>query len=833
MRLNKYLKTLVTLCLVACSQDDNIPTPQFEEVDIRANIVYGNMTGGFTRSNPTVESESFSNGDVIIVSTTDDQGPTKYTLEENTWKPETDKALKWKQESLTFTAWYPAIEGTSATNFTLPGTFSEDNIAQWDYMTATAENAIRENGVNLTFARKMALVVINKVEVGEVFGNATISKIVLHSNSCGYKNGSVNKEKTTDITMLEIGEMYYAITSPTEENDASTFLTVTLSNNETAIVKGIPALVAGQKYTYELNVGRETMATSVSVSEWTSAPDNPLNLKGGLSYTISSDKSTYTVYRSHGLMAWNAAVQSNKSLNLTLGNNIDMQDVTGWQQVTDYTGTITGNGYTISGLSMEGSNGNAGFIAKLGTNGKIVNMNLAGLTVTGAATNVGGLVGENDGGTIGACSVTSDVTASSATSNVGGLVGLNSSGSIVSSYCTGSVSGSTNAKVGDIAGTNSGTITGCYHGNGLIGVGVGTGNVTKVGTETGMTWVPENDKDNGAMNVMNSKMTDDLKKQLGDKFGWISNNGTDKDSRPLIIGSDARFDVVSAIIKTNGNITTYEVYTADGLARWNTSASTDLDLNLTLMDDIDMSELNWTNLGSYSKEYIGTIEGNGKTLSNFSKEESGGYKGLVSHLGANGVVRNVHLRDINIYEKGANYVGGIVGYCEGTVVGCSVSGYIKSEGYDVAGIVGTNWSGGKIIACYNLAEIKAAGAGTTDNAYGIGGIVGRNYGDIISCYNTGSVTNERVGIYDVKKKPTGAIVGSNQGNAYKVTCSYFGETTLSGIGDGTTGETTEITDDYWQQALEAMNNAITSYGCKYVANIGNETEPLKLVKTGN
>lgn len=840
MKLYRYLMTLATLLLVACSQDDGIPTPQYENVDIQASIVYGSMTGGFTRSNPLDESTTFSNNDVIVV-TTDGQEPTEYTFSGSSWEPEVNNPLKWKQESMTFTAWYPATEGTSATNFTLPKTLSENNIAQWDYMTATAENATRENGVNLEFERKMALVVIEEAEVDEVFGYAAITNIVLHANSSGYKDGVVNTESGGNITMLFADNKYYAIVSPTTKDDTETFLTVTLSNNETAIVKGIPALTAGNKYTYSLNVGREAVATSVSVDEWTSSTDNPLSLEGGLSYTISADGGTYTVYRAHGLMAWNTAVQNNNALNLTLGDDIDMQDVEGWQQVSDYIGTIKGNGFTVSGLNMDlSSSGNAGFVAKLGTNGKIVNLNLEGLVVTGSATNVGGLVGENNGGTVGACSVTGAVTASSATGSVGGLVGLNSSGLVLSSYNTGTVSG--NANIGSVVGKNMSDVTGCYYTGSSTGIGSGGGDATLVDNKN-VFWTGE--QNSGKTNeiaviIMNQLMKEWAADNLDSK-GWVQG----EESRPILIGNADFTKVIDHVIV---NSDTYKVYTAKGLIAWNTSKSENyLQSNLKVMDNIDLSQQSYTwKTHGYggTGEYDKVVEGNGKIIKGLKINGDDGFTGFIGTLGDKGRIVNLHLRDVNISINGYSYVGGITGSCEGVIIGCSVSGNISTNTNDAGGIAGNVHDNGKIIACYNMATVSSRSQAN----YGSGGITGRHSGlSIISCYNVGKVLN------NYSYYQSGAIVGCFEGDTPEVLSCYWksvtGEKIYGGFGsDKGSGnkkkEAEQIINDNWLSAITSMNNAIAVYNnsvtdanlkCyyKYEQNGSSTTEPLKLIKTGN
>ena len=139
-----------------------------------------------------------------------------------------------------------------------------------------------------------------------------------------------------------------------------------------------------------------------------------------------------------------------------------------------FTGTIYGNGYTVSnfkittGRKYVGLFGyNRGVIQNLGVENFTVNVSYGGYVYAG------GLAGYNDGGSITNCYATGDVSASSSSYYVyddayaGGLVGVNSnSGSIKNCYATGEVSAtssSSSAYAGGLVGENlDGSITNCY-----------------------------------------------------------------------------------------------------------------------------------------------------------------------------------------------------------------------------------------------------------------------------------------------------------------------------------------------------------------------------------
>ena len=133
-----------------------------------------------------------------------------------------------------------------------------------------------------------------------------------------------------------------------------------------------------------------------------------------------------------------------------------------------YTGTFDGRNYTISGLYFNQENSYD--IGLFGCNsGKIANAGILDSYFYGTS-NVGGVNGYNDGGTITNCYNTGSV---SGIGSVGGVSGYNYTGRITDCYNTGNVSGSQDF-VGGVNGLNKGTITNCYNagsvsGNGNVG----------------------------------------------------------------------------------------------------------------------------------------------------------------------------------------------------------------------------------------------------------------------------------------------------------------------------------------------------------------------------
>jgi hypothetical protein len=178
-----------------------------------------------------------------------------------------------------------------------------------------------------------------------------------------------------------------------------------------------------------------------------------------------------------GNMAWlhdQAAAAATTGKYYKLMNDIDASDTATWNDddtTTDtlegfapigsngnpFLGVFDGMGHKISGLVINRSSTDyVGLFGYVGSGGKASHLGLVNGSVTGSS-NVGGLVGYNDYGTITDCHVTGSVTGNN--SYIGGLVGDNP-GTVTECYATGSVTG--NSYVGALVGYNPGTVTECH-----------------------------------------------------------------------------------------------------------------------------------------------------------------------------------------------------------------------------------------------------------------------------------------------------------------------------------------------------------------------------------
>jgi len=119
--------------------------------------------------------------------------------------------------------------------------------------------------------------------------------------------------------------------------------------------------------------------------------------------------------------------------------------------MTTFTGSLYGQGHTISGLHRT-TGTNVGLFAS--TNGAtILDVNVTEATFTASAGNAGGIVGSAASTTITNCSFSGTITASGNAVNAGGIVGQSSGNATISGcYVLGAV---TATQVGNTAGSNT------------------------------------------------------------------------------------------------------------------------------------------------------------------------------------------------------------------------------------------------------------------------------------------------------------------------------------------------------------------------------------------
>ena len=265
----------------------------------------------------------------------------------------------------------------------------------------------------------------------------------------------------------------------------------------------------------------------------------------------------------------------------------------------------------------------------------------------------------------------------------------------------------------------------------------------------------------------------------------------------------------------------YKIATADDLIEFaekvnggRAGVGGDPDACAVLTDDIDLegSEDNqWLSIGLdvSGRNYIGTFDGQGRTISGLYINTTSNTRGLFGYVGEGGTVTNLIVKG-TVVSSGSDVYGdgGIVGDNAGTVSNC-VSDVAVKSGYNVGGVVGWNRDTGIITNCTNNGTIT----GTSNDVF-VGGVVGTNCGTVQNCTNNGTVETATYaggvvgvnfgtvsGSYNTKNVAgvtAGGVVGANSyANVSGKVTSCYNTGTVSGTTAGGVIGTNYWHDDYY------------------------------------
>lgn len=474
-----YFSALLLL-LAACTQDeltDDTRLPEGQYPLEIARITLG-VEGGEAQpwgAPATRVSENgdgtgsvFSAGDRFAVQIDGEEGI--YIVQDNN-TVKAEAPLYWTNTTpnRTVSAWYPATDGTLDLG---------DQSQSLAYLLGGSGTGDYQTPVTLTFAHRLAKVRVTPT--GDALGEVQSLQLYTYTQ-CTYEKGTVvqgSQEGWIEMKKCEYTENGNAITC-WEANVVPGYTITKLQANGTEVRElssGITP-VASKFYNITLNYDPGYTTTTDDQGQTIYNTDNEKGLKN-LAKLVNEEGKT--------------------DIDITLTGDIALTGE--WTPIgtesQPYTGTFDGGNHTITGLKINQSGtDNVGLIGYLGSEGKVQNVVLANISVSGANC-VGGIAGSNYG-TISGCSAEGTVTGSV---NVGGIAGgsylgviidgCHSTAAVSGSLCVGGVVGnlgnnsflmacystgnvtatSTDGSfVGGVVGINSqGTVTGCYHATGEI-----------------------------------------------------------------------------------------------------------------------------------------------------------------------------------------------------------------------------------------------------------------------------------------------------------------------------------------------------------------------------
>ena len=176
----------------------------------------------------------------------------------------------------------------------------------------------------------------------------------------------------------------------------------------------------------------------------------------------------------------------------------------------------------------------------------------------------------------------------------------------------------------------------------------------------------------------------------------------------------------------------------------------------------DPNAAGWQPIGNSDDGFSSVLEGNGHTIAHlYINRSDEDIVGLLGSVAFNAQIQNVRLLDVNV--KGDNQVGSLAGSNNGIIINVRVTGTVSAK-TSVGGLTGHNAnqiissfanvtvtasqnSAGGLVGGNSISNVRSTAfireSGASGNVMGdqfVGGLAGRNWGNIINSYATGSAT---------------------------------------------------------------------------------------------
>lgn len=535
---------------------------------------------------------------------------------------------------------------------------------------------------------------------------------------------------------------------------------------------------------------------------------------------------------------------------------------------TSFTGKFSGNGHTISNISVKYDDDLVGLF---GTNkGLIMNLAVSG-EVTGEEY-IGGICAKNEG-TIYSCSFDGEVKQSATTQRKGKVGGICGTNYATISNCFNSADVSGKDYIGGICGemfgddpvvvycVSVGKVSG-FTSSAIVGGICGYGNGISYGGSSELSHCRFDMDVSGSINLINggntitnrgdnySYKTEILCGDNIDSFNpdiWNAGKGVavTPDAKDGKFGTKTCYYMSLKCFGEPKPITgdVYNFAYAGGRDDWQSYiliSSEDVfrtywqwdvkwSENFVLGDDITLacslapSDLIPTSLSTGT--FSGMFSGNGHTVTMTDDSTCGLFgtnKGTIINLAVKGNI------DSSVGSNMRNYSGGICAVNDGTIYGCSFEGKIYGGANNTGAVCGLN---NKTISnCFALANVKA----TNGQVGGIAAL-GKEDSELQDCYFVGTVTTNANGL--------GVISVTSSKNCYynKEVCQFAEEesgtalTTLEMTSYGALAKM-NFTDDIWEKLPNDTANGVAYYpsfkGSTYVPSV-KYTAKLELNRSGD
>ena len=409
----------------------------------------------------------------VTPSTSDNTGATLTSTDPHYWT---------NHNNITVTAWWPYTAGET----TPPAVkVAADQSARKNFegsdLIVAEKQTVSYGNPTLRFTHRTARVTV-------VLTDYTEEQIFVRLTGLSTENGNPAVIAPYD----KGGDTYTALVAPQTVAAGTAFITCKFTNGKVFVYKmqSDAEWKAGEEYTYTVSLAAAE-DPGYTVSE------------DGKTYTVYTDEGLRNVAKLVN-EEWKLDINITLTGDINL-TGIDWTPI-GKGYNHQYTGTFDGGNYTITGLAVTGSDQYAGLFGHIGSGGTVKNVTLKDVKIESnhSSGNVGGVAGWSYGN-IEYCSVSGSVSSNSTAGGVvgyqsdgaitgcnssatvkgmvraGGVAGATNSGaSLTGCYATGSVSVENNttsaAYAGGVVGSNgaSSTLTACYATGSVTGSGSGT-----------------------------------------------------------------------------------------------------------------------------------------------------------------------------------------------------------------------------------------------------------------------------------------------------------------------------------------------------------------------
>lgn len=539
-------------------------------------------------------------------------------------------------------------------------------------------------------------------------------------------------------------------------------------------------------------------------------------------------------------------IEDDLSGNYVLAQNIDFGGNSyrpiAYKSGTSFTGKFSGNGHTISNISV---NYYDDLVGLFGTNkGLIMNLAVSG-EVTGEEY-IGGICAKNEG-TIYSCSFDGEVRQSATTQRKGKVGGICGTNYATISNCFNSADVSGNDYIGGICGemcgkdpvvvycVSVGKVSG-FTGSAIVGGICGYGNGISYGGSSELSHCRFDMDVSGSINLINGGNTitnrgDNYSYKTeflcGDNIGsfdpdiWNAGKGVvvTPDAKDGKFGTKTCYYMRLKCFGESGGVSSdvFNFACAGGSDDWQpyilissedafrTCWQSDVKWseNFVLGDDITLAyslapnDVIPTSLSTGT--FSGRFSGNGHTVTLTDDSTCGLFgtnKGTIINLAVKGNI------DSSAGSSMSNYSGGICAVNDGTIYGCSFDGKINGGANNTGAVCGRN--NGTISNCFALANVEAMNGN-------VGGIaaLGKEGSELKSCYFVGTaLSNITVGL--ISLSPSENCYYNNEVCQFDEEESGTALTTLEMTSYGALAKM-NFTDDIWEKLPNDTANGVAYY----------------------